>query len=144
MARNARFLPRISSAICSSMVRNVQSPSLQAKLLTLADAGKAEQSGSDDEGNNDQRVEMVLSGVVGKRVWSMMQRKSYDSTAARRLSFSAEDGGKETSEADADSEMLLDEVGECAEDEEMLLNLVDYVREEFPDDEVDLLEEMLL
>jgi hypothetical protein len=90
ITHNAKFLPTISNAICSSWVRNVQGPRLRRKLVTLSESNVSEFM-NDYEGEESGLVES-LSAVVQGSIWAMMQRRLFDAGAAKKLKWVSEDG----------------------------------------------------
>ncbi|RFU24185.1 hypothetical protein B7463_g12155, partial [Scytalidium lignicola] len=83
MGQNSRFLPIISRSVSRSWVKNVQSPSLQRKLVQLATSSRS----LTERDMCDLNAELAegLAAAIEARLWSMMQHRLYDSAAARRL-----------------------------------------------------------
>jgi hypothetical protein len=85
MARNAHFLPTISHAISISWLRNIQSPSLRAKLGRLANSPTSALTNASRIENGEKGTAARLAAVVQSRLWSMMQRTSYDPSDAAKI-----------------------------------------------------------
>ncbi|RDL37994.1 uncharacterized protein BP5553_05427 [Venustampulla echinocandica] len=85
MANNVRFIPTISQAISSTLLRNVQSPSLRKKLIGLANLATS----TPQKQNMGPAYEAsgCLAAVAQARLWSMMQRKLYDPSESKKLSW---------------------------------------------------------
>ncbi|RDW60689.1 hypothetical protein BP6252_12072 [Coleophoma cylindrospora] len=145
MNQNAQFLSSISQAICVSWTKNAQSPSLRQKLFQLADSvpshGNESNRGLGATGATDR-----LTSVVQLRLWTMMQRKLYDPSAARHLRLSDHHSCQSEPEA-ANFEDLLQnhkaskDSDTCLEDEEDSASSVfhDGLADFEYDEEVDLL-----
>ncbi|RDW91578.1 hypothetical protein BP5796_02743 [Coleophoma crateriformis] len=145
MDQNAQFLPSISQAICVSWTQNAQSPSLRQKLLQLADSVPSH-SNENNSGLGATGATDRLTSVVQSRLWTMMQRKLYDPSAARHLRLSVHRDWQAEPEA-ADFEDLLQndtasqDADTCLEDEEDSASSVfhDVLADFEYDEEVDLL-----
>jgi hypothetical protein len=81
MENNARFLPGLTQTLCA-WVQNLQSPRLKRKLVDFENSLSLSPSGLLD-GKEGKR----LSIMVQQRLWSMMQVKLYDPSAARKISW---------------------------------------------------------
>lgn len=142
MAQNLKFLPTISTAICSSWVRNVQGAGLRRKLAALSNAKVSEYN--DGDGKEDS-AERLLSVVQG-RLWKMMQTGLYDEGAVKKLW--RKDGGDDTGNSNSNEEGCEDEdlLGENGgyENIDREGNLENYIEEELMDDEKEPVFEDLL
>jgi hypothetical protein len=83
VAHNANYMPTISRALCSSLVRNVQGPGLRRKLMALSEGGVSELN--DDMHSKGSTERMTV--VVQSRVWAMVQRVLLDSRNAKKLKW---------------------------------------------------------
>lgn len=93
MSHNAKFLPIISRAMSITLPRNVQSSMLRSNLLKLAQSDKSAIPNINDESLERGSVQR-LAAVVQTRLWAMMQKWVYDTSAARKLAWGgiAEEG----------------------------------------------------
>lgn len=83
VGHNSKYLPTLSNALCSSLVRNVQGPGLRRKLLLLSNSGISDVQDGGHTGIEGS-VERMTSVVQGK-VWRMIQNGLFDSRAAKKL-----------------------------------------------------------
>ncbi|KAJ5051428.1 uncharacterized protein L3040_001207 [Drepanopeziza brunnea f. sp. 'multigermtubi'] len=84
VAHNARYLPTISRALSTSLPHNIQTPSLKRKLLQLSSCDPSYFYGRSNDCGEPGALER-LSFVTQTRLWAMIQRKIYDTTAATKL-----------------------------------------------------------
>ena len=138
MSHNAQYLPTISQAISHSWPRNVQSPIFMQKLSQLANSPPSSLEHNDEDAMEEATTERLAS-VVQARLWSMMQKKLYDPTAARIL-FNPRSSDKTTAESEMIEEEynLVDELGDKSVPlgrERIMEDLEDFMRDEFGDED---------
>ncbi|KAH6663347.1 hypothetical protein B0J14DRAFT_644809 [Halenospora varia] len=86
MSHNAKFLLIISRAMSITLPRNVQSSMLRSNLLKLAQSDKSAIPNINDESLERGSVQR-LAAVVQTRLWAMMQKWVYDTSAVRKLAW---------------------------------------------------------
>lgn len=143
MLRHVPRLPTILNVFSNSLLRNVQSPSLRRKILSLA---------TPSSGHNRPDEEINPREAVESELWRMLHISLFDPVAARRLQRS---GGDERSTiSQSENNVTLANITERGIDDTMLvdqseqLNGVDDPFEDAQDSfattletDVDLLEE---
>jgi len=133
IASHSRFLPTISHALCASMPRNLQTPSLRRKLLQISNLKLPHSSDSDDQLGKPGTAQR-LAAVVQTRLWGMMQRKLFEKAAGKRL-------WRTTTQGDKDEESHFEDMLATGEDgKNLILDEIDGMSDEeilFADDEDD-------
>ncbi|PVH81768.1 hypothetical protein DL98DRAFT_570905 [Cadophora sp. DSE1049] len=109
IAGHSRFLPTISHALSASMPQNIQTPSLRRKLLQLSNLGPSQFPDPNSHAGHPGTGER-LSSVVQSRLWSMMQRKLFETAAGQR-------NWRPSTQGDGDEESDFEDMLATIEDE---------------------------